>query len=239
MIKLIECEGDFPATWCVDDAFSARITALFATYGTAYPFAEFWYQQIGGEILALISRIDGAMTVSFIPQADREEILSFADTVGYSSLMCSQDLLSGQGSYIVEFIGDKSGSIQNEPQGNMREVYDLLTECGFKMGEYESYLADFCARLRKGTACLAEKCVNGSLASTASALFIGGNSVLLGAVATAQNYRGKGYAGELVMSLAAAFPGKRVFLFCREDSLLEFYRKLGFVEVGRWSLTEG
>lgn len=239
MIKLIEGETGFLDSWQGDDAFAARITALLATYGTAYSFADFWYQQSGGEITALISRVDGAMTVSFNGAADKRELLTFAETVGYSSLLCSQGLCSGHGSYIVEYVAGKGSSLPEATQGDMRLVYELLNECGFDMGEYDSFLADFCARLRRGTAFLAERYADGLLASTASALFIGGKSVLLGAVATAHKYRGKGYAGELVSSLAAAFPGKRVFLLCRQDSLLEFYERLGFVQVGRWSLTEG
>lgn len=70
------------------------------------------------------------------------------------------------------------------------------------------------------------------------ALFEGKKSVLLGAVATAPQARGRGYASALVGTLANEKSDKEVFLFCRNDSLVNFYGKIGFEPVGRWAVYE-
>ena len=101
------------------------------------------------------------------------------------------------------------------------------------MGDYGAFLADYCSRLNKGTAKLAAFEEDGLLAC-ASALFIGEKSVLLGAVATRKSARGRGLASKLVTTLADELKDKKVFLFCRNDGLLDFYKKIGFVKVGRW-----
>ncbi len=241
MLKLIDSGEDFPA-WRGDCPFSARVTALFDTYGLQR-FAYFWYQQQGDDITAVISRVDGNMTVAAIDRADFEELREFIDILGYSALTCDKriaDLLllkSGKTSFIAEY---KGGDFIAEYDSlvDMRELFDLLTECGFDMGGYESFLADFCARLNKGTAVVSAFHSEGELCASASALFIGRSSVLLGAVATRQDMRGRGLAGSLVKALASRFIDKRVYVFCRDDSVIGFYEKLGFIRAGEWAICE-
>ena len=102
------------------------------------------------------------------------------------------------------------------------------------MGDYGSFLADYCSKLNKGAAKLAV-CSDEELDACASALFIGEKSVLLGAVATRETARGRGLASKLVKALADSFEDKTVYLFCRNDSLLEFYKKIGFESDGIWA----
>ena len=73
---------------------------------------------------------------------------------------------------------------------------------------------------------LPQETVDGCLAS---------DSVLLGAVATRKEARGNGYASKAVKALANRLNDKSVFLFCRNDSLLAFYEKIGFVYSGKWA----
>ena len=70
----------------------------------------------------------------------------------------------------------------------------------------------------------------------AFALFKGRKSVLLGAVATNPSARGRGYASRAVSLLANENSEKRVFLFCRNDGLADFYGKIGFETDGRWAV---
>lgn len=80
------------------------------------------------------------------------------------------------------------------------------------MGDYGSFLADYCSKLNKGAAKLAA-CGETELNACASALFIGEKSILLGAVATRESARGNGYASKLVKALADSFEDKTVYLF--------------------------
>lgn len=222
------------------DPYAARITALAKTYGFGHNFVLFWVQYVGGEPVAAVSRIDGSMSICCLEKTDFEELAEFVKVVGFSVISCREETAEKLGfgaskaSYIVKYNGTAS-----PPDAcvlwdyDKKAVYELLIECGFEMGDYGAFLADYCSKLNKGTAKLAAV-AGDELDACASALFIGDKSVLLGAVATRKTSRGKGYASKAVKALAAGFDGKSVFLFCRNDSLLEFYKKIGFEFNGRW-----
>lgn len=224
------------------DPFAARITALFETYGANYDFARFWVQIDDENIFrAAISRVDGCMTVCAHENADFSEIREFIDFCGFEELMCEAGVLEKLGfaadkeSFIVHFRSDEDivHDVQNSSP-DMREVYNLLVRCGFELGTYGAFAADACARINKGTARVATV-YDGTLCACAFSLFIGFKSVLLGAVGTSPEKRGRGYASTLVKSLAFSHKDKEVFLFCRNDGLADFYENMGFHRVGRWA----
>lgn len=235
MLKISQSNSSF--SFLPKDAYAARIQALFKTYGTRYSFAQFWIQAN----TAAVSRVDGVMTVCCDSQADFEELRAFIQAVGFETLVCSYDTCVKLGytpfasSYIVKYTADSSEKSEGSVP-DLKQVYSLLCTCGFSMGDYNSFLADFAARLNKGTAKISA-IVSDSVDACASALFIGEKSVLLGAVATNPEKRGQGLASKLVSALAAEMKGKKkeVFLFCREDGLLDFYKKIGFVDCGKWT----
>lgn len=217
--------------------YTARLQALYATYGPT-PFADFWSH---GEQSGLC-RVDGVFTLFAGQGFDAEEVRRFLDFAGGTVLCCEESIAAALGytpeksSIIVEFEGGGAEPFGEEPT-DLKAVYNLLQKCGFDMGDYRAYLEDIGLRLRRNTAAVLATCENGRLLGTASALFIGRNSVLLGAVATEPETRGRGIASRLVGALAARYKaeGKRVFLFCRSDDLLPFYEKCNFRAVGRWS----
>ena len=179
------------------DACAARITALFRTYGADYDFASFWVQSIDGKPAAAIGRVDGNMTLCCTGDSDFEELSCFINAVGYSTLTLDEKYLSRLGikeaktSYTVEYKGGKGLSderIKNDY--DKKKLYDLLVMCGFELGGYSAFLSDVCARLNKNTASLA---VIGESDpdACAFALFEGEKSVLLGAVATRNEARGR------------------------------------------------
>lgn len=227
------------------DPYSARITAFFKTYGAEHGFALFWVQREGDVPMAAISRVDGNMTLCAFENADFEELACFMNAAGFSSLTCSEENMKNLGfemsksSFTVKYSGDfqptKAGISRD---CDKRQIYDLLCRCGFELGSYGSFLADVCARLNKGTASMASVEENGAVQACAFALFEGEKSVLLGAVATSPEARGRGYASKLVGFLAQEKCGKEVFLFCRNDGLADFYAKIGFETVGRWAICE-
>ena len=90
-----------------------------------------------------------------------------------------------------------------------------------------AYVADILGKLIEN---------GGEPLACAFALFKGRKSVLLGAVATNPSARGRGYASRAVSLLANENSEKRVFLFCRNDGLADFYGKIGFQTDGRWAV---
>ncbi len=243
MIRLISDKSEL--SFLPADAYSARITALVNTYGTEQSFAMFWVQTDGEKPVAAISRVDGNMTVCCDGNADFNELSCFINAVGFGSLTCDEKIMEKLGyeitksSFTVEYKGKGKTDNKNIIRDcDKRGIYDLLCECGFEMGDYHAFLADVCARLNKNTASFASIIQDASPIACAFALFEGDKSVLLGAVATKESARGNGYASKLVNALANEKKDKRVFLFCRNDGLSDFYGKIGFEVIGRWSICE-
>ncbi|MBE6820607.1 MAG: GNAT family N-acetyltransferase [Ruminococcaceae bacterium] len=240
MITLVSdiCELDFlPA-----DPYGARISALADTYGTAYDFALFWVQKIDGKSVAAISRIDGNATLCCCEDADFEEISDFLKASGYSTLTYDMKfsgklgIIPQKNSFTVKYTGGASVCEDILSDYDKKEIYSLLCECGFELGDYGAFLADVCSRLNKSTASLAAAECDGRLCACAFALFEGRKSVLLGAVGTSPAARGRGHASKLVGTLAEMKKDKEVFLFCRNDSLADFYSKIGFEICGKWAI---
>lgn len=235
MLKAVEGEHSFSGL--AADAYAARLQAFYKTYGSSYAFARFWYQS---ERTAACM-VDGELTLVCAEDADYEELEWFVRLSGCSGVTCPLEqgerlgLTAEKQSYTVEYNG-KAAKADYCSAADMKELHALLTVCGFEMGDYKSFLADYAARLRCGAARTAAV-YDGGLAAAASALFIGERSALLGAVATDKSKRGKGYASRLVTALAGELTAenKKVFLFCREDSLADFYKRSGFEVCGNWA----
>lgn len=243
MVRLIDDKNELD--FLPADPYAARITALAETYGTEHDFAMFWVQYEDEKPTAAVCRVDGNMTVCCGDGTDYEELSAFINAVGFASLTSDADVMQSLGfkpsksSFTVEYKGGATvGNIKKVRDCDKRKIYDLLCGCGFELGDYNAFLSDVCARLNKGTAAFAAVMNENEPCACAFALFKGKKSVLLGAVATNEKARGRGYASELVGTLAEENSDKRVFLFCRNDSLADFYAKIGFKICGRWAVVE-
>ena len=217
--------------------FTAKIQALYKTYGNNHRFADFWIQNSDTAVCS----VDGNLTIECTQNSDFDELRQFLYCIPFNSISVDEKycqmlkLKPFSSSYIVKYTGKTDNNIIGT-DNNYKAVYILLIESGFEIGDYYSFLSDFVSRINSGCAALSSLYVDSILAATASALFIGEKDVLLGAVATDKSFRGRGYAPELVSSLASYYAkNKSVFLFCREDSLAVFYKKCGFSVTGRWS----
>ncbi len=235
MLKLIENISSLD--FLPDDPFSAVITAMASTYGTDYGFVRFYVQ----DDKAALSIIDGNINIYASADADTNEIREFLKVMGYSSVRGEKRVIDGLGlniadsSYIVRYAGGRvsapAGFTDNrEP----REIYSLLTLSGFDMGDFNAFSQDVCIRLNKGTASFGGISEN-ELSCCCFRLFEGKKSILLGAVATRPDCRGRGLASSLVPYMADS--KKPSFLFTRNDALLDFYKNCGFEETGRWALS--
>ncbi|MBQ8945084.1 MAG: GNAT family N-acetyltransferase [Clostridia bacterium] len=217
--------------------YSARIQALFKTYGNNHRFTDFWIQNRD----TAVCRIDGNLTIECGENTDYDELKQFLNYISFRTVLLDERCCEKLGkkpdlsSVTVKYNG-VVGAEKPVSDDNYKGVYSLLLSCGFELGLYGDYLADFVSRVNSGCAQLTTAYENGAVVASASALFIGSNAVLLGAVAAAKENRGKGYASRLVSSLASFYAKeKNVYLFCREDSLLNFYNKCGFCATGRWA----
>jgi len=247
MLKRLEKEDKVFSTLCRHDAFGTRIAAFSLTYGFDCPFACFYRQEAGEKASAALSVIDGAATICHTGAADLEELGLFLQTLGCRAVLCGANTfarLSFQPDAYGHILEYRGNGRENAVAGRctrgfeLRGIYDILNHSAFTgLPAYEIWLADTAARIRKGTARVTASFEEGRPVSTASALFETDSAVVIGAVATLPEFRGRGYAGMLVGALAeeSAAAGKKVNLLCAHGDILDFYQTLGFVKAGEWA----
>ncbi len=250
MIKFVDSTQYKLNDICKNDVFGTRILAYFNTYSWDFDFVKFWVQLTdNGEATAAISLVDGSMTLTCNADADFEELSVFIKMIGYSSLQCERQVMAKLGltesiwGYVVRYEKEtdreKYKNITLCDNIDYSDVYSLIKSANLLgVGEYLPWLSDVTYRVKKGTAKAALAVEDGEPAACAMALFITEDAVLLGAVATDKNQRGKGLGGGLVTLLGNEMlkENKRTELLCKHDSIVDFYRSIGFTVVGEWAI---
>lgn len=252
MIKLVDSKEYSLKEVCSRDVFGTRILAYFNTYSWEYDFIRFWVQiNDDGDCVGAISLIDGSMTLTCKDEADFEELSAFIKMMGYSSLQCDLQVMKKLGfrekirGYVVRYENitdrEKYKGITLCENVDYKDVYALIKAADLiGVGEFLPWLSDVTMRVKKGTAKAALAIENGEPAACAMKLFETDDAVLLGAVATDPSHRGKGLGGGLVTLLGndSLKDNKRTELLCKEDSIVDFYRSIGFTVVSQWAISE-
>ncbi|MBQ7542022.1 MAG: GNAT family N-acetyltransferase [Clostridia bacterium] len=228
---------------CERDVFGTRTLGYWNTYEAKREDVAFYAQYVDGRCVGVLSAAFGHASLSVTADSDLSEWRQFASFLGLCSLLCGRETAK-----LMQIPTDDSGAVMQyfgtertcrtryiTPQDDAfsyREVYSLLCECGFTISDYSAWLGDFALRVRKGTANVL--CVrDGQTVATASILFDSSRAVYLGAVATHPAYRGRGFGGDLVLSLAQC--GKRAQILCKPHRV-SFYESLGFRQIGEFVL---
>ena len=241
MIRRIS--GELPAL-CHTDVYGTRTVGYYNTYGTEQNAVSFYAQEVGGRCTGVLSDAfrQGSLTVT--DDADFAEWTEFIRFLGLDTLLCDRntagkmELLPNKNGFVMRYFGaeqiDKQDTFDaDNPDFSFRDVYTLLQSCGFTLGDFDSWFADFALRVRRKTADVRMAVRDGVPVSTASALFQSDRAVYLGAVATDPAFRGQGLAGGLVLSLAQC--GKRAEILCKAHRV-SFYEQLGFQQIGEFAI---
>lgn len=250
MIKFVDSKEYSFDSVCSKDVFGTRILAYFNTYSYDFDFVRFWIQLDETDSpVSAISLIDGSMTVTCEDSADFEELSAFVKMIGFSSLQCDREVMKKIGieeslwGYVVRYNSitdrEKYANITLCENVDYSDVYKLIKSADLLgVGEYLPWLSDVTHRVKKGTAKAALAVESGEPAACAMKLFVTDDAVLLGAVATDPSHRGKGLGGGLVTLLGneALKEGKRTELLCKRDSIVDFYRSIGFEVVSQWAI---
>jgi GNAT superfamily N-acetyltransferase len=234
--------------FCERDVFGTRISAYYRCYSLNYDFVKFWIQtDENSNITAALSRIDGDATLCVNDEADFAELAEFIKAVGFATLQCESGAAKKLNftaetegcvvRYVENKIPQKAVNLKNNFE--LREIYDIIkAENLVGVGDYLPWLSDTSFRINRGVTkpLLAE--VEGRGVCTATVLFETEKAALLGGVATVPEFRGRGLAGAVVTLLAEEEKanGKRVELLCKKDSIVNFYKKLGFEVQNEWSI---
>ena len=231
MLKAVEKNDKVFTDFCRRDVFGTRIACLYNCYSTDYDFVKFWAQtDENGKIISALSRIDGDVTVSSDCE-NAEEIFEFLNVVGFRTIQCEKRLAEQVGAeasiegYVVEYVKNNNeiAKIQADKEFRPKEIYGIIKAARLVgVGDYLPWLSDTTFRVNRGVTSALTAQVNGA--------------VLLGAVATKPEYRGRGLAGALVTLLAESEKDKRAELLCKNDSIVEFYKSIGFKVKNEWSI---
>lgn len=245
MLKAVEKNDKVFTDFCRRDVFGTRIACLYNCYSTDYDFVKFWAQtDENGKIISALSRIDGDVTVSSDCE-NAEEIFEFLNVVGFRTIQCEKRLAEQVGAeasiegYVVEYVKNNNeiAKIQADKEFRPKEIYGIIKAAGLVgVGDYLPWLSDTTFRVNRGVTSALTAQVNGETAACAMKLFTTDCAVLLGAVATKPEYRGRGLAGALVTLLAESEKNKRAELLCKNDSIVEFYKSIGFKVKNEWSI---
>ena len=250
MVKCVEKGDEAFLSFCDRDVFGTRIKAYFNCYSTDYDFVKFWVQtDENGTVTAAISRVDGDMTLC-AENDDYEELLQFVKIVGFNTIQCQRQVAQNftddetLWGYVVRFEQEQENrQVSLKENFELKEVYNIIkAENLTGVGDYLPWLSDTTFRINRNTAEPLVAEVDGNAAGCAMVLFRTDKAALLGAVATSPCYRGRGIAGALVTRLANGelANGRRTELLCKNDSIVNFYKSIGFTVKDEWSLiTDG
>lgn len=222
------------------DVFAIRVLSLYKTYGIHSSFVNFWIQEENETCTAIISALDNDFTLSFTPGANLEELESFFSIMAPGSLQCDftfqmDEPIETGSIFQKNGVSDFESSFELEILATcpLDQIFKLnhLEKQGY---DYSKWSVDFSERVKKGTVKAFSLLDKETVACTASYTSIWENDIVIGYIATEPKFRGKGYASKLLQFMTKDTQNN-YYILCRE-ALKSFYEKIGFTEIGKWSI---
>ncbi len=232
-------------------AIATRIGAYLKCYRTQMNFVYFWVQKQGAEISAVVSKVDGDMTVCTTDRTDFDEVKEFASIIGFNTLFMSvsafrkMELIPDKTGDILEFTENTCMTMKPEisSRADMKRAYELFTKNqseGISAFEYLPWLSDFSYKRNRNSAriiCVedGEKQICFAMTSAETDF-----TALISGVVTDNLHRNKGYASFLVNKLANDLKSenKAVYIMTATDNHTKFYENNGFICIGRWGMID-
>lgn len=246
MISIIKGTKAEYERFCEGNPLGARIISQLNSYGTKYPFALFWEQRgEGGELLSVISKVDVSITVVG-SEANTKELTAFINAIGFTNISAEPGVINSLSpDFEITFKAimkyKNNNSIKSVKDAeiiskniDLSKIYDIIINCNkikSTQEQYEAWIADISHRIRHGYADAVCAEVNEKIVSCALAVASTHTDVLIGGVATLDEYRKMGLARSCIEELIKRNVDKNIFIFCKEDKI-SFYNKLGFENIG-------
>lgn len=215
--------------------FACRILSQLLAYGTGERFLEHWVQLEDNKPRAVISRMDGNITI-FCENVN-DELLEFIEAVGYNTILADKELFPQywSGEVLMKFVRKPETEISDNIDFNptIREIYSVLERCrgeGFEIPDFDSFYPDMSHRVRHNLSRVLVYRLEGQAIACCMTSAETGNCAIISGVACLSEYRGKGYASRLVAKIAETLGDRDIFVFCREE-LVGFYSRLGFSNI--------
>lgn len=244
MITVIEKVKDDVLPFLKKDIFGIRIEANFNAYGTGQKFLIFWEQRdLNGSVTAVISSLDGDVTLYLSETADFEEINEFLFAVGAKTVFLDTrydkyfSFRVKENGIIMKLNSNLSCSQKTEDETDFKKLFNLIFDKDNKV-DFSFWFTDLSHKIRHGAADIKVLKIDGEPVACALAVFMTEEAALLGAVAVKEKYRLKGFGTLVVSALCEKMQkeSKEVFL-CRENNKNEeFYCRMGFENCGEWTM---
>ena len=237
MIKKIENPNEIK-NFDNTDIYSIRILSLLEAYGTSYDFASF-YKQINdnGNITAILSKLDNDLTISY-KNANHDELIEFIEIIGYTSCLCN-GLEGYRRKYdegiIMKTVKKSEISMPYVEIDEYPKLMDLFNFENYDSTQFESWYVDVSHRIRHNCAKAYALKVNDEIVSSAIFSSIYNDDAILTSVQTQPEFRRIGYGSKLVSEMIGDIKGS-VYLMRETDKNEEFYKKLGFENIGIWRM---
>ncbi len=166
--------------------------------------------------------------------SELEEILMFCNFCGVKSIESQVNGLPMEIDnvlYIMEYAGNNA-----EKQENVfvnEDNYSFLKFCceNFHNLSFDIVYSNFTRKINKGLSNIYYIRHNGKIASGAISTIYDDDTIYITFVSTLSEYRNQGLAAKVISHIIAENADKKVILKC-EETLKQFYEKLGFKEKG-------
>lgn len=229
-----ECLNKYEKT----DIFSVRVLALAKAYGFSYDFVSFYCQVLNDEVTAVISYLETDVTVSVQSFADKEEIKEFIKMRPFTSVL-TDETFDLDFNFEYGEIMKSSSKIEFENEFCQIDMYpklmDLFDFINYEKQDFSAWYVDLCHRIRHGCAKAYALKIEDEIISSAIFSFIFENNAILTSVKTENAFRKMGYASVLISKMLCDFNGT-VYLMRDKDRNENFYKKLGFKNIGQWRM---
>lgn len=243
MIKLIDNFEEYDFSSFENDIFFQRI---FSDFKTLSCFDDvMFYVCITEDIVAVISKVGGNVTLSAKKTAPFEEIREFLNVTGFSKILCSSEFseyFEGRKKHgnILKTRDDNSDfcKAQQLYSENLKDVFYIVEKVFGFDGDFLMWVADLSHKMRHNSAHLYGIYCENKLVSSAFSLFETEKSVVISSVATLEEYRCKGFGERIVKTIIEENKDKDVYVFTENEKTDNWYKKIGFVPCEMWSEIE-
>ena len=224
MISLVD--RDLPNGIIGDEPVSGRLLSWWEAYRDT-AIARFYQTEHGGAIAVMDTQ-----AVACVPAEDSEEVAAFFNlqTDIRSVYTTDSSCCVGNVKHFPAMLAPKISEAETLPTVSLRDLYPFLQPFFDDLPPFEAWYLDVSYRTRHDLCRHAAITDNGVIASSAMTVAEWQNGALLGGVATAPDYRRRGYAGRCVLSLTADLQnrGKTVWICPYNQSAQRLYESLGF-----------
>lgn len=234
MISLID--QTLPLCIVGNEPVSGRLLSWWEAYRNT-TIARFYQTENGGCIAVMDTQ-----AVACVPKEDTEEVFAFFELQPdiRSVYTTNSACCSGKVKHFTAMLAPTIAEAETLDTVSVRDLYPFLQAFFDDLPLFEAWYLDVSYRTRHDLCRHAVIKDNDVIVSSAMTVAEWQGGALLGGVATAPDYRRRGYAGRCVLSLTKALQarGKTVWICPYNPSAQRLYESLGFRECATVTVIE-